>query len=51
MSLRQRREVLGLTQQEVADRSGTSKEYYSQIETGRVKLPNPELRREVRKGA
>ena len=47
MSLRQRREVLGLTQQEVADRSGTSKEYYSQIETGRVKLPNPELRREV----
>ena len=47
MTLRERRELLGLTQKEVADRAGTTKEYYSQIETGRVVLPNIELRREI----
>jgi transcriptional regulator with XRE-family HTH domain len=47
MSLRQRRELLGLTQAEVAERTSTSKEYYSQIESGRTRLPSPELRREI----
>ena len=47
MTLRERRELLGLTQKDVADRAGTTKEYYSQIETGRVVLPNIELRREI----
>lgn len=47
MSLRVRREGLGLTQKEVAERAGTSSAYYNQIENGLRQLPNAELRREL----
>jgi transcriptional regulator with XRE-family HTH domain len=45
-TLRQRREALGLTQQEVAAQAGTSQSYYGQIELGQ-RLPNAELRRAI----
>ena len=47
MSLRARREALGLTQQDVADRAGTTQPYYGQIESGRTRMPNAELRRSI----
>jgi transcriptional regulator with XRE-family HTH domain len=47
MNLKDYRERLGLTQKEAAERAGTSSEYYSQIERGRIAMPNPELRRNI----
>jgi transcriptional regulator with XRE-family HTH domain len=47
MSLRARREALGLTQAEVAERAGTTQAYYGQIESGRTRMPNAELRRSI----
>lgn len=42
-----RRETLGMTQRDVADSVGTSPAYMSQIEGGRVGLPNADLRRRL----
>ncbi len=47
MTLRARREALGLTQAEVADRAGTAQPEYGQVESGRTKMPNAELRRAI----
>jgi transcriptional regulator with XRE-family HTH domain len=47
VNLKAYRERLGLTQKEAAERAGTSSEYYSQIERGRIAMPNPELRRNI----
>lgn len=43
--IRDRREELGMTQRELGAKVGTSKEYISQIENGKPKLPNAGLRR------
>jgi transcriptional regulator with XRE-family HTH domain len=45
--LQRYRAALGLTQKEVADAIGITSEYYSQIERGRIALPNAELRRAI----
>lgn len=49
MSLKSRREALGLTQEDVAAMAGVHPNYYSQIERGRVKWPDPDLRRAISK--
>ena len=48
-SLKERREGLRLTQSEVAQRAGTTAAYISQIESGKVNMPNAELRRAISK--
>jgi transcriptional regulator with XRE-family HTH domain len=47
MTLKEYRERLGLTQKDVAQQAGIISEYYSQIERGRISLPNTELRRAI----
>jgi transcriptional regulator with XRE-family HTH domain len=47
VTLKNYRERLGLTQKEVAEQVGIISEYYSQIERGRIALPNTELRRAI----
>jgi transcriptional regulator with XRE-family HTH domain len=47
MTLRDRREALGLTQAEVAQRIGASQPTYGAIESGRTAMPSPELRRAI----
>jgi transcriptional regulator with XRE-family HTH domain len=47
MNLKDYRERLGLTQKDVAERAGIIPEYYSQIERGRIAMPNAELRRSI----
>jgi transcriptional regulator with XRE-family HTH domain len=47
MTLKDYRERLGLTQKDVAQQAGIISEYYSQIERGRLALPNAELRRAI----
>jgi len=48
-TLRDRRESLGLTQEELAQRTETTRSYISQIESGKVQMPNAELRRAISK--
>jgi transcriptional regulator with XRE-family HTH domain len=43
----QRRRVLGLTQQALADRAGVTRDVVAQIESGKSKLPVPENRRRL----
>jgi transcriptional regulator with XRE-family HTH domain len=45
--IRERREALNLTQGELAEEAGTSRAYMSQIESGKVGLPNAALRRGI----
>jgi transcriptional regulator with XRE-family HTH domain len=47
MSLRDKREALGLTQEDVAERIGTSQSVYAQIESGKTKLTNADRRRAI----
>jgi transcriptional regulator with XRE-family HTH domain len=43
----QRRRVLGLTQQALADRAGVTRDVVAQIESGKSKLPVPDNRRRL----
>ena len=45
--IRRRRQELGLTAQEVADRVGVKRHYISGIEGGRIKVPREVLRRKL----
>lgn len=45
--VRERRERIGLSQTELADRVGIRKGYMSQIESGKIGLPNADLRRRL----
>lgn len=45
-----RRAELGLTQQELADRSGLKRDVIAGIETRKSKLPEPETRRKLARG-
>lgn len=47
LSLRERRELLGMTQAEMGQRLGVNANHISLIEQGKVKLPDIELRREL----
>lgn len=47
LTLRTRRESLGLTQADLAQKVETTPNYISMIESGKVKLPNAELRRAI----
>ncbi len=47
VTLRERREALGFTQQEVADSAGTTQGNYGRIELGTTQIPRIELRREL----
>lgn len=47
--LRERREALGLTLEDVAERVGTTRGHISSIELGRVTTPKAELRRKLAK--
>lgn len=46
VTLRERRDALGFTQEDVADRSGTTQATYARIEKG-TQIPRVELRREL----
>lgn len=45
--IRRRRETLGLSQTTLVERSGVSKSHLSQIEVGKIALPNAEIRRRL----
>ena len=45
--VRQRRNALGLTQEEVADASAIGRSHLSQVESGKIGLPNVEIRRRL----
>lgn len=45
--VRQRRNALGLTQEDVADASGIGRSHLSQVESGKIGLPNVEIRRRL----
>ena len=45
--VRQRRNALGLTQEEVADASSIGRSHLSQVESGKIGLPNVEIRRRL----
>ena len=45
--IRERRLQLNMTQEDLGDAAGTSKAYISQIEVGKVALPNADLRRRL----
>lgn len=43
--IRERRDAMGWTQTELADRAGINRAVLAQIETGKIKLPSAEFRR------
>ena len=45
--IRHRREVLGLTQESVADAANIGRSHLSQIESGKIGLPNANIRRRL----
>jgi HTH-type transcriptional regulator, competence development regulator len=47
--IRQRRSSLGLTQESVADQAGIGRSHLSQIESGKIGLPNATIRRRLAK--
>ncbi|HEU0115341.1 MAG TPA: helix-turn-helix transcriptional regulator [Thermomicrobiales bacterium] len=47
--IRQRRAALGLTQERVADQAGIGRSHLSQIESGKIGLPNATIRRRLAK--
>lgn len=47
--IRQRRASLGLTQERVADQAGIGRSHLSQIESGKIGLPNATIRRRLAK--
>lgn len=47
--IRQRRAFLGLTQESVADQAGIGRSHLSQIESGKIGLPNATIRRRLAK--
>lgn len=43
----ERRRILGLSQQELADRAGVARAHLSQVESGNIRIPNVEMRRKM----
>lgn len=46
-AIKKRRDALGLTQTELADRAGVERAHLSQVERGRITLPNADFRRRI----